>query len=656
MRAFAGTEMDPLSPFDGLQRALTVVSLSALGIGIFAIWWLFQPPRVKAIAAGAITILAGLWFAVTRWGLWDVVATVLAVTLFLMVGVALNAAVRSSIEMRLVAVGAALVAFWVWALYKSGPHSPLLYIVIFAFFLLSGVVGLLVGRMQDAAQARRESAEQAAAAQRREREEGKKRREAAEEDVRRRREEEARVRRRKHDALQREKEASDKLAAEAQAERQREAERRQAQIIQSEEAKVRVSLTEESLLDVKRQVARQQDALAKIFELTHGTVGKRVPLRRLAQRLGGKPSYAFALTDALKARDLVIVHVPYARSSEFEHEVSLSREGVNRVTSDYAAGNLFGHHKAASTRPDPVLERVLMTLHDATSQHPDSFLGSAALADRCELSEEDLADHLDTLQQERLVRANPRLAGGWRPTEAGSRTAVELHSSRRSGRHRIEHTMRQILHHAMAEDGGRFTRSRWEAWDLHEDDLPAVTQQEREDALSSLREQRLISANGAAGAPFDLCEVTPQGRMVLGRPDLSIADAIFQPGANGATYDYRVGIQAHTVTTQGGPIQTGDNSVQHVTVTHDQRRLVVQHLDEIRTSLADPSLPNDVVASVGEAIEAIDAELAQEEPEPKRIRQLRDKGLTAAASAMGTEAGKRLWQLLIDLGDVLPWA
>jgi hypothetical protein len=126
--------------------------------------------------------------------------------------------------------------------------------------------------------------------------------------------------------------------------------------------------------------------------------------------------------------------------------------------------------------------------------------------------------------------------------------------------------------------------------------------------MYALEEQELISSIHSSGASHVRCEVISRGRMMLGRPDISLADAhLGRTPTSTTTYDQRVGIQADTFTNQGA-VQTGDHAIQHVTITNDQRRAALAQLELIRQALRDPDLPANVVEPVSEAVEVLEQE------------------------------------------------
>jgi hypothetical protein len=214
--------------------------------------------------------------------------------------------------------------------------------------------------------------------------------------------------------------------------------------------------------------------------------------------------------------------------------------------------------------------------------------------------------------------------------------------------------MRQLLHRAVTEAGGYFTRDQWEAWELHEPGLAPAPIDEREAALDALEEHQYVKSLHAWGARHVRSEVTAKGRMVLGRQDVSLADALFSGGStNVTTYDQRVGVQAQSFTNQGA-LQTGDQSTQYVNISNQQKHIVLEHLAQIREVLSDPDLPNDIVRTVQETADEIEEAMNDDATPSSRLHQLREKALGAAVTAAGTEAGKQLLQLIIDLGRHLP--
>lgn len=173
--------------------------------------------------------------------------------------------------------------------------------------------------------------------------------------------------------------------------------------------------------------------------------------------------------------------------------------------------------------------------------------------------------------------------------------------------------------------------------------------------MDALAGQDYITSIDSAGDDHVRCEVTGKGRMVLGRPDIYLTDAMFAQSSAATTYDNRVGIQTETFTNQGA-VQTGDHAVQQVTITNDQRSLVLQHLTRIRETLTDEDLEPGVVDAVTEAVDNFEDAVQNGDPDPSILRQLREQALGAAAAAVGTEAGGQLLQQLIALGSMLPLA
>lgn len=304
--------------------------------------------------------------------------------------------------------------------------------------------------------------------------------------------------------------------------------------------------------------------------------------------------------------------------------------------------------------PDPDTRRVLLELcHQGKALGPDEWVSRKQINSALHLSDLATHEHLTFLQELGLATSSGRMSGGWRPTGAGRRLSADLHTSRTSGRERYEHTMRELLRLAVAKPRGDFTRDDWEAWDLHEPDLSPVTLAEREAAMDSLEQQDYLTSTHAWGARHVRSQVTAKGRMVLSRPDISVADAGFGEARTSVmNYDQRVGIRAETFTNQGA-VQTGDHTVQQVIITNDQRQMLIQHLEHLRGILDDPALPRDVVEIVGQAVDDLEAVAAEDGTSPGRLHELREKALTAAVTAAGTEAGKRLLQSVVDLGGLI---
>ncbi|MGO0575867.1 hypothetical protein [Ornithinimicrobium panacihumi] len=304
---------------------------------------------------------------------------------------------------------------------------------------------------------------------------------------------------------------------------------------------------------------------------------------------------------------------------------------------------------------DPDAAAVLLRL-DELSQPlgPDQWVSRLAVGEGLGLAEEDVLDLLTTLVELGLARNSERMSSGWRISSTGRRAAERWRTSRTSGRDRVDRTMREILRRAVEEERGVFLRDEWEVWDLHAPGTPPVSMSEREAAMDALEAQDLISSIHSSGSNHSRCEVTSRGKTMLGRPDLSLADA-YLGHARSVTYDQRVGIQADTFTNQGA-VQTGDHTVQHVTITNDQRQAAIQQLQVIREMLQDPDLPREVVPAVLEAVEGIEDELTTANPARGRLSQWRDQAMSSAAGAIGTEAGRTILQVLIDLPKIFPFA
>lgn len=261
---------------------------------------------------------------------------------------------------------------------------------------------------------------------------------------------------------------------------------------------------------------------------------------------------------------------------------------------------------------DPDAVAVLLRLADLSAPlTANQWLTRFTIGEGLELPEEDVLDHLTAFAELGLAKESEAMSSGWRVSSAGRRRAEQLRASRDFGRDRYEHTMRQILRLAVEEEDGDFLRDEWEAWELHAPGSPEVTLTEREAAMDALEAQDLVSSIHSSGSNHVRCEVTTKGRMMLGRPDISLADAHLGSTAAPVTYDQRVGIQAETFTNQGA-VQTGDHTVQHVTITNDQRHAALTQLEVIRQALQDPELPSEVVQPVTQALEVLEEELDEQ--------------------------------------------
>lgn len=299
------------------------------------------------------------------------------------------------------------------------------------------------------------------------------------------------------------------------------------------------------------------------------------------------------------------------------------------------------------------LRSVLDALHLKTAVlAAEQMVSSHEIASELQWSQNEVVGCLKELKDAALAEAGKSMAGGWRTTRTGDQRAVELRASRAEGRERYEHTMRQILRVAIERHDGDFLADDWEAWELHEPDLSPVTKSERHTAMDALEALTCVKSIHAHGAPHVRSEVTAKGRMVLGRSDVSLADEVFGPPARASTtnYDQRVGIQTGSMTNQGG-IQTGDGSVMNVTITNDQRTAISDHLNQIREALADETLPAEVTGPIARTVEELEAAVNEDEPQVSRLRNLQQQALNAAVTSTATEAGQRLVQLLVGLGN-----
>lgn len=302
----------------------------------------------------------------------------------------------------------------------------------------------------------------------------------------------------------------------------------------------------------------------------------------------------------------------------------------------------------------PDLRAVLDMLHLKTAAlTAEQMVSSHQIASELQWSQNDVVGCLGELQDAGLAKPGRSVAGGWRTTRTGDQRVKELRVSRAEGRERYEHTMRQILRVAVEKNDGDFLANDWEAWELHEPDLSPVTRSERNTAMDALEALKCIKSMHANGAPHVRSEVTAKGRMVLGRSDVSLADEVFGSPASTTNYDQRVGIQTGSMTNQGG-IQTGDGSVMNVSITNDQRTAVSHHLDQIREVLADQTLPADVTGPVTRTVEELETVVSEEAPQPSRLRDLQQQALNAAVTSTTTEAGQKLVQLLVGLGNHFP--
>ena len=266
------------------------------------------------------------------------------------------------------------------------------------------------------------------------------------------------------------------------------------------------------------------------------------------------------------------------------------------------------------------------------------------------MTEQNVLYQLGKLRESDLVVADESIAGGWRPTPEGSRIAAGLQSSLEEGQLRLEHTMRTILANLKAA-GGEAKRDDWMSWELHEDGRTPVARDEREQALDLLEELKYTKSLNALQASHVRVEITSRGRTALMRPDALLTSGLFDHG-QATNVDQRIGIQTQTFNNDGGAVQTGDHTVQNITITNAQVERITEGIAAPREVLAREDLDEPVRTDVSTAIDELEAATNQQ-AEKGVLHALITKATMAAAGSAGSAAGGALIQTLATIGAAL---
>ncbi|MFC5298507.1 hypothetical protein [Brachybacterium tyrofermentans] len=189
------------------------------------------------------------------------------------------------------------------------------------------------------------------------------------------------------------------------------------------------------------------------------------------------------------------------------------------------------------------------------------------------------------------------------------------------------------------------------SWDLHEGGRAHVALDEREQALDILEESKYTESLNALQASHVRVEITSRGRMALMRPDVLLTSGLFDGGQT-TSFDQRVGIQAQTFNNDGGAVQTGDHTVQNITITNAQVERIGEGIAATREVLAREDLDEHVRAEVSAAVDELEA-AAAEKAETGVLHQLITKATMAAAGAAGSAAGGAVIQSLASIGAAI---
>lgn len=293
---------------------------------------------------------------------------------------------------------------------------------------------------------------------------------------------------------------------------------------------------------------------------------------------------------------------------------------------------------------------LLLKLVELTAESPHHYAASRELEDASNMTEQNVRYQLGKLRESDLVVADESMAGGWRPTPEGSRIAAGLQSSLEEGQLRLEHTMRTLLGNLKAA-GGEATRDDWMSWDLHEDGRTPVALDEREQAFDLLEESKYTKSLNAWQASHVRVEITSRGRTALMRPDVLLTSGLFGHG-HSTNVDQRIGIQAQTFHNDGGAVQTGDHTVQNITITNAQVERINEGIAATREVLAREDLDERVRTEVSVAVDELEA-AAHQQAETGVLHALITKATMAAASSAGSAAGGALIQTLATIGAAL---
>lgn len=293
---------------------------------------------------------------------------------------------------------------------------------------------------------------------------------------------------------------------------------------------------------------------------------------------------------------------------------------------------------------------LLLRIAEMTAGDPDEYAAHQKLADYFSMTEKDVLYQLGKLSEADLAVSSGSLAGGWRPTPEGTRIAAGLRASLEDGQLRLEHTMRTILENLKAA-GGEATRDDWTSWALHEDRRKPVTLDEREQALELLEELKQIKSLNSLQASHLRVDITSRGRAALMRPDILLTSSLFDR-AQTTNVDQRVGIQARTFHNDGGAVQTGDHSIQSITITDAQVEHIREGIVATRKALSREDLDEHIRSEVSAVVDELEAAAGQQ-VEPGALHALITKATLAAAGAAGSAAGGAVIQGLVSIGAAI---
>ncbi|MCG7310981.1 hypothetical protein [Brachybacterium sp. ACRRE] len=293
---------------------------------------------------------------------------------------------------------------------------------------------------------------------------------------------------------------------------------------------------------------------------------------------------------------------------------------------------------------------LLLKLAEVTAGVPGGYAAHQRLAESSDMTERDVLYQLGKLSDADLADSSGRVSGGWRLTPEGTRIAAGLRASLEEGQLRLEHTMRTILENLKAA-GGEATRDDWMSWDLHEDGHTPVALDEREQALDLLEDTKHTKSLNTLQASHLRVEITSRGRTALMRPDVLLTSGLFDHGQT-TNFDQRIGIQAQTFHNDGGAVQTGDHTVQNITITNAQVERINEGIAATREVLAQEDLDERVRTEVSAAVDELEA-AAADQAETGVLHQLITKATMAAAGAAGSAAGGAVIQSLAAIGAAI---
>lgn len=293
---------------------------------------------------------------------------------------------------------------------------------------------------------------------------------------------------------------------------------------------------------------------------------------------------------------------------------------------------------------------LLLKLAEVTAGAPGGYAAHQRLAESSDMTERDVLYQLSKLSDADLAVSNGRTSGGWRLTPEGTRIAAGLRTSLEEGQLRLEHTTRTILENLKAA-GGEATRDDWMSWELHEDGRAPVALNEREQALDLLEDTKHTKSLNTLQASHLRVEITSRGRTALMRPDVLLTSGLFDHGQT-TNFDQRIGIQAQTFHNDGGAVQTGDHTVQNITITNAQVERINEGIAATRAVLAQEDLDERVRTEVSAAVDELEA-AAADQAETGVLHQLITKATMAAAGAAGSAAGGAVIQSLAAIGAAI---